>query len=122
MSRIPLIRLAAALPVGDEDRRTLLKKLGETKSPYSKTELAKKVREELKGEGKDAFLSAAAKVSGISKSILNEVHERGSAAWLQSHRPGVTQAAWARARVYSFLTGGKTQKTTDKDLWEKAQG
>ena len=26
---------------------------------------------------------------------------------------------WAMARVYSFVMGGKTQKTADKDLWEK---
>lgn len=92
------------------------------KKSWSKTEIAKKTRELMEGNGKDAFLSAASKASGVKKSILKEVHERGSAAWQKSHTPGVTQAAWARARVYSFLSGGTTQKTTDKDLWDKHKG
>ena len=76
----------------------------------------------MKGNGKDAFLKAVSKVTGVSKSILSKVHERGSAAWQQSHTPGVSQTAWARARVYSFVSGGTTQKTTDKDLWDKHKG
>jgi hypothetical protein len=34
-------------------------------------------------------------------------------------KTGGTQIAWSRARVYSFVTGGKTRSTADKDLWEK---
>jgi hypothetical protein len=26
---------------------------------------------------------------------------------------------WGVARVYSFVMGGKTRSTADKDLWEK---
>jgi len=26
---------------------------------------------------------------------------------------------WAMARIYSFVMGGTTQKTTDADLWAK---
>ena len=26
---------------------------------------------------------------------------------------------WGMARVYSFVMGGKTRTTADKDLWEK---
>ena len=26
---------------------------------------------------------------------------------------------WAMARIYSFVMGGKTQKTADADLWAK---
>jgi hypothetical protein len=89
-------------------------------SQYSKTKFAEKVREEMTSNTKDGFLSAASKVSGISKAILTQVHERGSKAWATSgHKPGATQVAWARARVYSFCTGGKTTKTGDKDLFEK---
>lgn len=90
----------------------------ETKpSKYSKTTLAKKVRERMKGNSKKEFLDAVAALTGIKRSILNEVHERGAAAWGSAHRVGADQVAWSRARVYSFATGGKTQKTADKDLW-----
>lgn len=89
-------------------------------SKYSKTDLADKVRELMDGNEKDDFISAASKVSGVSKKILEEVHERGAAAWATGHRPGASQVAWSRARVYSFLTGGKTSYTADKDLAEEA--
>jgi hypothetical protein len=89
-------------------------------SKYSRTSFANKVREEVKKPGKDEFLRAAAKVSGIPKRILAEVHERGAEAWATSgRRPGASQAAWSRARVYSFCTGGKTRRTADADLWRK---
>jgi hypothetical protein len=32
---------------------------------------------------------------------------------------GASAQQWARARVYSFLTGGKTTRTGDKDLFDK---
>ena len=89
-------------------------------SKYSRTEIAEKVREAMDGNDKDAFLSAASKVSGVSKKILEEVHERGAAAWATGHRPGASQVAWSRARVYSFLSDGKTAHTADKDLAVKA--
>jgi len=98
---------------GDKDAKT-------KPSKYSKTDFAEKVRAEIKKTGKDEFLRAAAKVSGISRSILEQVYNRGAEAWATSgRRPGASQEAWAKARVYSFATGGKTQKTADKDLWEK---
>jgi hypothetical protein len=40
-------------------------------------------------------------------------------AYKNSHRPGTTPQQWAFARVNSFMSGGKTQKTTDSDLWSK---
>jgi len=88
-------------------------------SKYSKTDLAEKVREEMKKPGKDEFIRAASKVSGVKKKIIEEVYDRGLAAWAGSHRPGASAQQWAKARVYSFLTGGKTQSTADKDLWEE---
>ena len=92
----------------------------ETKpSKYTRTKLAEKVREEMKKPGKDEFIRAASKVSGVSKKIIEQVYDRGLAAWAGSHRPGATAPQWAKARVYSFLTGGKTRQTADKDLWEK---
>jgi hypothetical protein len=89
-------------------------------SKYSRTQLAEKVREEMDGNDKDAFIAAASKVSGVSKTIIKEVHERGAAAWATGHRPGASQVAWSRARVYYFLTKGKTSYTADKDLAIKA--
>jgi len=91
-----------------------------SKSQYSKTDIAKKIREKIEGQGKDAFIEASSKVSGVSKSILSEVYARGAAAWATGHRPGANQHQWSIARVYSFLSGGKTQSTADKDLAEKA--
>lgn len=97
---------------GDEDVKT-------KPSKYSKTTLAKKVREEMKSNTAEAFIRAAAKVSGVDADLIRDVHERGAKAWETGHRVGASQVAWSRARVYSFLTGGKTQKTADKDLWSE---
>jgi hypothetical protein len=44
------------------------------------------------------------------------------AAWKGGHRPGATSHQWAFARVNSFIVGGKTRRTADKDLWKKAKG
>ena len=59
--------------------------------------------------------------SGVPYSILKDVYDRGKAAWRTGHRPGTTPEQWGHARVNSFLTGGKTRRTADKDLWKKAQ-
>jgi len=52
--------------------------------------------------------------------IIKKVHDRGMAAWATGHRPGASQHAWAMARVYSFIVGGKTRRTADKDLAKEA--
>ena len=70
-------------------------------------------------EGKIKGLTNKAKATGVPYNILKKVYDRGMAAWTGGHRPGVGQHQWAFARVNSFLTGGKTQKTADKDLWAK---
>ena len=89
-------------------------------SRYSKTKLAAAVRDEIKGKGKDEFLRAAAKVGNAPRSIIEQVYDRGLKAWSTSgHRVGASAQQWARARVYSFLTGGKTTRTGDKDLFDK---
>ena len=85
-------------------------------SKYTRTKLAKKIREEIDGAGDDEFVRAAAKVSGVPARVIREIMRRGAEAWETGHRPGASQAAWSRARVYSFLTGGKTRKTADADL------
>ena len=60
--------------------------------------------------------------TGIDYNILKKVYDRGMAAWRTGHRPGAGPHQWAFARVNSFITGGKTQKTTDADLWAKHKG
>jgi hypothetical protein len=64
-------------------------------------------------------LPEIAKVTGISKSILQEVYDRGMAAWRTGHRPGASQQAWGMARVHSFVLKGKTYRTADADLARK---
>lgn len=78
------------------------------------------------------------KTTGIPKSILQKVYNRGTGAWkgnLSSIRlksgeknpntkafpraKRMSKEAWSFARIYSFVMGGKTQKTADKDLWLK---
>ncbi len=61
-------------------------------------------------------LPEIAKATGISKKILEEVYNRGMAAWRTGHRPGASQHAWGMARVHSFVMHGKTWRTADKDL------
>jgi hypothetical protein len=73
-------------------------------------------------EARIAGLEKKAKASGIPYSILKQVYDRGMAAWKGGHRPGATSHQWAFARVNSFIVGGKTRKTADKDLWKKAKG
>ena len=81
---------------------------------------------------KSNSLSDIAKLSGISKSILQQVYNRGVGAWKTNPGsvrnvkgvkggPGkkMTKEQWAISRVYSFVMGGKTRTTTDKDLWTK---
>lgn len=60
-----------------------------------------------------------AKATGISKSILDQVYNRGMAAWRTGHRPGASQHAWGMARVHSFVLKGKTWRTADADLARK---
>jgi hypothetical protein len=59
--------------------------------------------------------------TGVPTSILRQVYNRGVAAWRTGHRPGTTPEQWGHARVNSFLTGGKTRRTADADLWRRAR-
>ena len=73
-------------------------------------------------EDATAALKKKSEKSGISLGILRQVYNRGMAAWKTGHRPGATQQQWGFARVNSFITGGKTRTTADKDLWSKHKG
>ena len=75
------------------------------------------------------------KLTGISMSILDKVYDRGLAAHknnpqsvrsLSGKKVGgkslkgkMSAQQWAQSRVYSFVMGGKTRQTADKDLWQK---
>ena len=80
------------------------------------------------GKPKDASnsLEDMSKLSGVKKSILQQVFNRGVGAFKTNRsavRPSVkSPEQWAYARVYSFLAGGKTRYTADKDLWAKHKG
>lgn len=66
-------------------------------------------------------LKKKAEKSGISYGILKKVYDRGVAAWRTGHRPGTTPSQWGYARVNSFITGGKTRRTADADLWKRVK-
>lgn len=72
---------------------------------------------------KSHSLAELAKISGVKKSILQQVYNRGTGAFKTNRaavRPNVKSAQqWSFGRVYSFLVGGKTRTTADKDLWKK---
>ena len=68
----------------------------------------------------DTALKNKSEKSGIPMGILRQVFNRGVAAWKGSHRPGTNSTQWGLARCNSFITGGKTRTTADKDLWAKA--
>ena len=98
---------------------------GKTK-PSKHTKKVKKMFGESEieeGSAADKSLQKKADKSGISKSILKQVYNRGVAAWRTGHRPGTTPEQWGHARVNSFITKGKgTWGKADKDLADKVRG
>jgi hypothetical protein len=66
-------------------------------------------------------LAAIADATGIPKTTLKKVYNRGMAAWRTGHRPGASQQAWGMARVHSFVMHGKTWRTADADLSRKKE-
>jgi len=66
-------------------------------------------------------LEEKAKATGVPLQYIRKCYDRGMAAWRTGHRPGATQQQWGYARVHSFLTCGKTYKTTDADLAKAAK-
>ena len=102
------------------------KEMGKTKEAavYRQyIEKMKKKTKEMQNEGAaDKSLAKKSEASGISVGILKQVYKRGVAAWRTGHRPGTTPSQWGHARVNSFISGGKTRTTADKDLWAKHKG
>lgn len=72
--------------------------------------------EQTYGERPDDIADVA-RLTGVSRAVLKQVYDRGLAAWSTGgHRPGASQHGWAMARVQSFVLGGPTTRTADKDL------
>lgn len=71
--------------------------------------------------GIPSSISDVCKQTGIPKAILQQVYDRGMAAWRTGHRPSATQAQWGWARVYSFVMKGPTHYFPDHLLVEKAK-
>ena len=66
---------------------------------------------------KSAVVNKYAKSSGISKSTLGKVYQRGLGAYYSSgSRPGVTAHQWAAGRVRSYATGKGGARKADADL------
>jgi hypothetical protein len=61
-------------------------------------------------------LQERSQVTGVPVKYLQEVYNRGMAAWRTGHRPGMSQQAWSYPRVSSYLLCGKTHYTADADL------
>ena len=102
--------------------REYIKKSWRDRAMKKKAELTKKVShpgyEEFSTEDN---LREKAEKSGVSYGILKQVFERGTSAWKIGHRPGTTPEQYGESRVNSFLTGGKTRRSSDIDLWEKCK-
>lgn len=74
------------------------------------------------GQPKDASNSLAkvAKLSGIKKSALQKIYNKGVGAFKNPgpSRPNMAKEQWAMARVYSSVMGGKAAKVDAKELKE----
>lgn len=111
---------------GDEDnfpKKTLQKLYRPFKTDKGIKTKRSSYTDEAKKRGFTGSISNKAKVASeyyggkIDPRILKEVNSRGMAAAISSgHRPGANAHSWGIARVNSFLVGGKTFFTADKDL------
>jgi hypothetical protein len=91
-----------------------------TKKSTATTAYEKRFGKSVNEGDEDKALSNKAKATGISKTILRGVYDKGLAAFKTGHRPGVTQHQWAMARVNSFVTGKGGARKADKGLWKRA--
>jgi len=74
------------------------------------------------GQSKDKSNSLAdiAKKTGISKTSLQKIYNKGIGAYKTAgpSRPNMKKEQWAMARVYSSVMGGKAAKVDAKELKE----
>jgi len=116
-----------------------LDKSGKFKGSKIKSPYTKKVNADLKeskvlnfsewkavNEAEDSITKSLKKKAEKYKmplGVLRKVFNRGMAAWKTGHRPGQSQAAWAHARVNSFVTKSSgTWGKADKDLAKQVRG
>lgn len=71
--------------------------------------------------GSNHTLEQKSKETGIPIDILQQVWDKGLAAWRTGHRPGASQAQWAAARVNSFIMKGCTYYYPDHLLAKEAK-
>lgn len=60
-------------------------------------------------------LKDRAKVTGVPIKYLQQVYNRGMAAWRTGHRPAQNPQSWSYPRVSSYLLCGKTHYSSDSD-------
>ncbi len=71
-------------------------------------------------KGTSNSLADIAKLTGIKKSALQKIYNKGVGAFKNPgpSRPNMTKQQWAMARVYSAVTGGKAAKVDKNELKE----
>jgi len=105
---------------------------GDSKKTTRKSKYTKKVgklrtdilerAQKMKGNQAERFVKAVSAETGIPLRIIQKVYDKGLKAHATSgHRVGATASQWAIARIYSFLSGGKTSKTADASLYLEAK-
>ena len=67
-------------------------------------------------------LDDIAKLSGIKKSILQKIYNRGTGAFKTAgpSRPNMTKESWSFARVYASINPESKASKSDADLLKKA--
>lgn len=83
--------------------------------------IVQEIIKEALADNVEKMLTNKAKATGISKTILKRVYQKGLAAWKTGHRPGATQHQWAAARLNSFVTGKGGARKADSADWKKAK-
>ena len=106
-----------------KDRKKQIKSIFEEKDrPKVKAKSRKSswvVKFDNKYKLKDKSLPNIAKKTKIPLKALKEVYKKGEGAYYSSgSRPNQTKDSWARARMYSYILGGKVRKI-DKHITDK---
>jgi hypothetical protein len=108
-------------PLPGDSKKTTTKSIYTRKVGKLRTDILARAQK-MQGNQAERFIKAVAAETGIPKRIIEQVYNKGLKAHATSgHRVGATASQWAIARVYSFLTGGKTSKTADAALYLEAK-
>lgn len=109
-------RVRRVLEILRERRRGTFEPLSSDKGVSTRRSKWSVKFEQTYGERPDNITDVA-RLTGVPRAVLKQVYDRGLAAWSTGgHRPGASQHGWAMARVQSFVLGGPTTRTADKDL------